>query len=124
MKAALDTNILCYAEGINGPARRDQALNLVQSLPQGAVVLPVQVMGELFTMLVRKAGRSAADARASVQSWRDAFPIIDTTDTILRAATDLAVDHHLGIWDAIILSATAESGCRILLSEDLQDGFT
>ncbi|HZC22176.1 MAG TPA: VapC toxin family PIN domain ribonuclease, partial [Candidatus Binatia bacterium] len=27
-------------------------------------------------------------------------------------------------WDAIILSAAAEAGCRLLLSEDLQAGFT
>ena len=40
------------------------------------------------------------------------------------AATDLAVAHQLGIWDAIVLSAAADAGCRLLLSEDLQDGFT
>lgn len=32
--------------------------------------------------------------------------------------------HRLGIWDALILSAAADAGCRLLLSEDLQDGFT
>ena len=30
----------------------------------------------------------------------------------------------LGIWDAVILSAASRSGCRLLLSEDLQKGFT
>jgi predicted nucleic acid-binding protein len=39
-------------------------------------------------------------------------------------ATDLATDHHFGVWDAVILSASAEAGCRLLLSEDLQEGFT
>ncbi|HWB99103.1 MAG TPA: hypothetical protein VG672_20485, partial [Bryobacteraceae bacterium] len=33
-------------------------------------------------------------------------------------------DHHFGIWDAVILSAASQAGCRLLLSEDLQDGFT
>jgi len=28
------------------------------------------------------------------------------------------------IWDAVIVSAAAEGGCRLLISEDLQDGFT
>ena len=37
---------------------------------------------------------------------------------------DLAVHHVLSIWDAVILSAAAAAGCRLLLSEDLQDGFT
>ena len=40
------------------------------------------------------------------------------------AAMDLAADHQLGLWDALILSAAADAGCRLLLSEDLQDGFT
>jgi len=28
------------------------------------------------------------------------------------------------VWDALILSVAAENRCRLLLSEDLQDGFT
>jgi predicted nucleic acid-binding protein len=39
-------------------------------------------------------------------------------------ATDLATDHGLTIWDSVVLAAAAEAGCRLLLSEDLQDGFT
>ncbi len=42
MKVALDTNILAYAEGTNGVEMRDKALNLVQKLPGGSVVLPTQ----------------------------------------------------------------------------------
>jgi predicted nucleic acid-binding protein len=42
----------------------------------------------------------------------------------MLAAADLATDHQLSIWDAIILSAASQAGCRLLLSEDLQDGFT
>jgi predicted nucleic acid-binding protein len=40
------------------------------------------------------------------------------------AATDLAAQHQLGIWDSVILAAAADAGCRLLLSEDMQDGFT
>jgi predicted nucleic acid-binding protein len=42
----------------------------------------------------------------------------------MLSATDLATDHRLGIWDAVVLSASAEAGCRLLLSEDLHEGFT
>lgn len=42
----------------------------------------------------------------------------------MLTATDLAVDPNLGVWDAVILSAASRSGCRLLLSEDLQEGFT
>ena len=36
----------------------------------------------------------------------------------------LSRDHQLGIWDSIILASAADARCRLLLSEDLQDGFS
>lgn len=124
MKVALDTNILAYAEGTNGVEMRARALDLVQKLPGGSVVLPTQVLGELFNVLVLKAKRPAASARSAILGWRDAYPLSETSATVMVNAVDLATDHRLRIWDAVILSATAEAGCRLLLSEDLQDGFT
>lgn len=123
MRVALDTNILAYAEGVNGVAMKTAALDLVSSLPQASVVLPIQTLGELFQVLVRKAGRSPARARAAVLSWRDAFALMETSPEVMLAAADLAVHHQLGIWDAVVLSAAAEADCRLLLSEDMQDGF-
>lgn len=124
MRVALDTNVLACAEGINGSERRDAALALIRRLPQEATVVPVQVLGELFNVLVRKAGKTQGDARDALQGWRDAFPVVETSPEVMVAAADLATDHQLGIWDAVILSAASRSACRLLLSEDLQDGFT
>jgi predicted nucleic acid-binding protein len=124
LKVALDTNVLAYAEGVNGAAKRDVAIDLVRRLPQDATVLPVQVLGELFNVLVRKAGRSRVAARGAILTWQDAFPLVETSPSVMLAATDLSTDHQLGIWDAVILCASAEAGCRLLLSEDLQEGFT
>ena len=124
MKVALDTNVLAYAEGANGAAMRDKALDLIQRLPQDAVVLPAQTLGELLNVLVRKAGRRPARARTAVLSWRDAYPTVDTSATVIVNATDLATDHGLSIWDSVVLAAAAEAECRLLLSEDLQEGFT
>ena len=42
----------------------------------------------------------------------------------MLAAADLAIDHQLSIWDSVVLFAAAESGCRLLLTEDMQEGFT
>ena len=124
MRVALDTNILAYAEGVNGAAMKQTALDLVQKLPEGTTLLPVQTLGELFNLLVRKAGREPAKARKAMLSWQDAFPPIETSAAVMLGAADLATDHRLSIWDAVILSAASEAGCRLLLSEDLQEGFT
>jgi predicted nucleic acid-binding protein len=103
---------------------KSEALALLDKLPQGAALLPVQTLGELFNLLVRKAARTPAKARQAILSWRDSFPLVETSVEVMLAAADLATDHKLGIWDSVILSAAAEAGCRLLLSEDMQEGFT
>ena len=82
--SALDTNVLAYAEGLNGRRAKASTLRVLRRLPPEETLIPVQVLGELFAVLM----------------------------------------HKLGIWDAIVLSAAADAGCRLSLSEDLQDGFT
>jgi predicted nucleic acid-binding protein len=124
VKIALDTNILAYAEGLDDVEKRDNVLETLRNLPQETAIIPVQVLGELFNVLTRKAGRSRREAREALLGWRDAFPIVETAPETMLAAADLATDHELGIWDAVILSVAAAAGCRLLLSEDLQDGFT
>ncbi len=124
MRVAFDTNVLAYAEGINGAERRAAALNLIRRLPPQTAFVPAQVLGELFNVLVRKGGKSRSEARDALLSWRDTFPVIETSTQGMVAAVDLATDHQLGIWDAVVLSAASQAGCRLLLSEDFQEGFT
>lgn len=124
MRVAVDTNLLAYAEGVNSAARRAEAQALLLRLPDRSVVVPAQVLGELFRVLTRKAGVSGESARATIMSWADAFEVEGTTPEVLVRAADLAASHRIDIWDAVILSTAASSGCRLLLSEDLQDGFT
>jgi predicted nucleic acid-binding protein len=124
MKISLDTNILAYAEGANGSAMRDKALDLIQRLPPDAIVLPVQTLGELFNVLVRKVRRRPTRARDAVLSWRDAYPTVETSSSVMVSAMDLASNHDLTVWDSVVLAASAEAECRLLLSEDLQEGFT
>ena len=124
MKVALDTNVLAYAEGTNGAEMKEASLRLIQALPVGSIVLPIQALGELFDVLVLKAKRPATSARAAILGWQDAYAVIDTSSAVMLNATDLATDHNLRIRDAVVISASAEAGCRLLLSADLQEGFT
>lgn len=124
MRIALDTNVLAYAEGASGAEMRDRTLELLERLPGGTIVLPVQTLGELFNVLVRKLKRKPAQAKAAVLSWQDTYELVETSPSILISATEIAATHGLSIWDSVVLAASAEAGCRILLSEDLQDGFT
>jgi len=124
MRLALDTNVLAYAEGLNGAPRKKAALDILAKLPEDSTFLPVQALGELFHVLVRKAGRSPERARSAILAWQDAFPLIETSPAVMLAAIDLAAHHHLSIWDSVVLAASAAARCRLLLSEDMQSGFT
>ncbi|MCC7282969.1 MAG: VapC toxin family PIN domain ribonuclease, partial [Acetobacteraceae bacterium] len=59
MRIALDTNVLAYAEGVNGAGKKIVALDVLNGLAEHEVMVPVQALGELFAVLTRKAGRSA-----------------------------------------------------------------
>jgi predicted nucleic acid-binding protein len=124
LRLALDTNVLAYAEGINGAQMQGKAAALLAALPAGSVLLPVQVLAELFNLLVRKGRQLPAVAEANVIRWRNEFEVVDTSTSTLDSALELAARHQFTIWDALVLSAAAEGGCRLLLSEDLHHGFS
>ena len=50
--------------------------------------------------------------------------MVETSAAVMINAMDLATDHGLTIWDSVVLAASADAECRLLLSEDLQEGFT
>jgi predicted nucleic acid-binding protein len=124
LNVAVDTNVLAYAEGIDDAERQASSRRLMLLLSGEAVVIPVQVLGELYNVLVRRGGWSSERARSAIAAWRNGFVVAPTTEAAMVAAFDLAADHRLSIWDSVIICVAAESGCRLLLSEDMQDGFS
>jgi len=124
VRAALDTNILAYAEGVGDEVRCATALQLIEKVPGDRILLPAQTLGELSRVLTGKAKRSPEATRDAVLGWADSFEVADSTWPAFQAAFDLTVDHGLPIWDALILAVAAENRCRLLLSEDFQNGFT
>jgi len=120
----LDTNVLAYAEGLGDDVRCQLASELIAKLNPINSLVPVQVLGELSRVLTTKLKKSSADARELLLSWSDAAVVADTTCTAFQSAMDLTVDHQISMWDALIMSVAAENKCRLLISEDFQNGFT
>jgi predicted nucleic acid-binding protein len=124
INVAVDTNILVYAEDVVSAAKRTAALDLFEKLPHETTLIPVYVLGELYRVLAQKMKRSRAAARAAVLAWGDGFPLIELSSSIMLTAMDLAEEHQFGIWDSVVLASAVDAGCRLLLSEDFQEGFT
>jgi predicted nucleic acid-binding protein len=123
MRAALDTNLLVYAEGFGDVQRVSATRALLEQLSDADLVVPLQCLGELFRVLTGKAGRSPDQSRDAVLGWMDAFPLLESTATAWQGAMDLCVAHQLGSWDALVLNVAAEGGARLLLTEDFHAGF-
>jgi predicted nucleic acid-binding protein len=124
MRAALDTNILVYAEGFGDQLRVHASRQLLEQLTGADVVIPLQCLGELFRVLTAEAGRPVQQVQDAVLNWMDAFPVLDSNAAALRGAMDLCVTHQLASWDALVLNVAAEAGARLLLTEDLHAGFS
>lgn len=127
MRLAIDTNVLVYAEGAGDEPRIRRARSLLSACTNSAAidtVLPAQVLGELFNVLTRKLRLPVAEVRERLLGWADAFSVADAGWATFQSAIDLCHAHGLQFWDALILCTAAEQRCRVLLSEDLQSGFT
>jgi predicted nucleic acid-binding protein len=127
-RVALDSNILAYLAGVdrapNDASKIASCHSLVERLSSGAtLVAPVQCLGELYNVLL-KAGESRDDARATVRLTGSGLETPSSRPETLDAALALATDPRLQFWDALILCAAADAGCSVLVSEDMQPGFT
>jgi predicted nucleic acid-binding protein len=125
MNAAVfvDTNVLLYTvdEDPANAAKRQRAQQLLLSEPWG---WSVQVAAEFFvnaTSPKRPFRLADADASALVETWF-AFPTLDVTPALVRAAIDIHQRFQLSYWDAAILAAAKQMGCHTVFSEDMNDG--
>jgi predicted nucleic acid-binding protein len=125
-RVAFDTNILAYLAGVAHVAADDAKVErvrtLIEDLSTATLVAPVQALGELFVVL-RRAGLRAEEARDTIADLIETFDAPASEPRTALGALDLAVDHKLQFWDALIFTAAADAGCTLLLSEDMQHGF-
>ena len=124
MRFSLDTNILIYATLSQDATKHRAALRIVERAVERDCVITLQALGELFRTLTGKLGISAGDATLAVHKWRAAMPVVAADENCLIDAMDVVVGHSLSFWDAMMWATARRAGCRLLLSEDGDDGRT
>ncbi len=114
----LDTNILVCAFAADDP----RSARAEMLLAEGGVI-GVQVLNEFTSVTRRKLAWDWPQIEAALAVIGDllgqARPL---TAGIHAHAGQLARDHALSFYDALIVAAAADAGCRALFSEDLQHG--
>lgn len=119
----LDTNILLYSidEDPSSLTKRQRAQELLLSERWG---WSIQVAAEFFvnaTSQKRPFRLTAKVAASLVEGWLS-LPTLDVTPALFRAAVDVQQRHQLSYWDAAIVAAAKQMGCRSVYSEDLNAG--
>jgi len=118
----LDSNILIYTDDKNSPPKQHLATQLVEfHLRRRSGVISIQVLQEYFSVVTSKFKIDQAVAREKVEILGTLTVFQPTTSDVL-SAIDLHRLHQISFWDALILRAALQSGCRTLLSEDMRHG--
>jgi predicted nucleic acid-binding protein len=116
-----DSNVLVYAITRSDP-RHMKATELIARAAQGDCRQTLQSFAECLNVLRRKYQMPATEALRWVEYHRRLFPVVAADESDLAAAAR-AVEHHgLSFWDAMLWATAKRAGCRMLFSEDPQDG--
>jgi len=118
----LDTNILVYADDTSDPVKQKTAVALIlHHMQQRSGVVSTQVLQEYFVAVKRKFKADSARAKEKVELYAT-FEVARPDLGDILAAIDLLRLHGFSYWDALVLRMAKQSGCRILLTEDMQHG--
>jgi len=120
----VDSNVLVYARDASEVEKGARARAWITDLwQQQAGRLSMQVLNEFYVTVTQKLnpGLDRQTARSDVEdlfAWRP----IPISQAVLTTAWSLQDHFRLSWWDALIVSAAQLTGCRYLLSEDMEEG--
>ena len=121
-RSFFDTNILVYADDDDTPAKQRVARELWHEHRRaGTGVVSLQVLQEYFVTVTGKLKYDPRKARRKVELLAE-FDVAAPEVSDILAALDLQRLHGFSFWDALVLRSAKQSGCRVLLTEDFEDG--
>jgi predicted nucleic acid-binding protein len=117
----VDTNVLLYALDPRDQGKQASAQAWLRRCWQdNSGRISTQVLHEMYAS-VRRAARnlSVEQARSAVRDYRAWGPWLVDEETVDIAWT-LQDRFSLSYWDALMVAAAQQQGCRYMLSEDMQ----
>jgi predicted nucleic acid-binding protein len=120
----VDTNVLVYRRDSAQGDKQAQAAAWMERLwAERRARLSYQVLQEYYVSVTSKLkpGLDPESARNDVRSLLAWKPV--TIDAgVVESAWVIQDRYGLSFWDALIVAAAQVANCRLLLTEDLQDG--
>ena len=119
----LDTNVLVYLFDLGEPSKKAIAEALFRK--RSRITFSTQVLQEFYVVITRKLGHpmDPKDALAAVQRFQS-YPVATVSSAVITKGIRRSIDSNLSFWDALIVETAQEEGADVLVTEDLQDGWT
>jgi predicted nucleic acid-binding protein len=115
----LDTNILFYSYSTTDLNKQNSARKLIA---ESLSYISTQVLQELANTLTKKFGKTWKDAqKAVVESGKNNMLHVNNQNTIANAC-EIADKYQYSFYDSLIIAAALSCNCKMLYSEDMQDG--
>ncbi len=122
MNTFLDTNVVVYAYDRAEPEKQATAIAILES--EDRLTVSTQVLLETYWVLTRRLAEPLGEEKAAeIIDNLALLPVVNTDAALVQRAIRSSRQHQLALWDAMIIEAAREAGCRRVLSEDLQHGL-
>jgi len=118
-KAFVDTNIFVYAFSKDDSEKKEAAVNLLENYD---VVISIQVIREFCNILIKQSNISIAALRSIVLDIAHKTKIVNEDYELLLYAADIKERYSYSFYDSLIIAAALYFDCKVLISEDMQDG--
>lgn len=126
-KFFLDTNIFVYSFDNDAPQKQQSARQLIKTaLSSQQGIISSQVVQEFLNVAQRKFVKPMSFAEARIYLNTVLRPLCQHFPSLSFYEKALLLREETGysFYDSLIVSAAIESGCKIVVSEDMQDGRT
>lgn len=126
-KFFIDTNIFVYSFDESSKTKQKTAKQLIQSgLESGQGTISYQVIQEFLNVATKKFEHplDSDDAKIFVSNTLRPLLRVHSSIELFSKGLEIQKRYRLGFYDSLIIAAAAMASCRVIYSEDFQDGFT
>jgi predicted nucleic acid-binding protein len=124
-KSFWDTNLWVYlnAESQEPSDIVKKAKLQTMLLQAEEITISAQVLNELSNVLMKKYGQTEAEVLSRLEAFTAQVELVPLNEGTPFHALGLKAKYKISWFDSLIVTASIQSGCEILYSEDLHNGL-
>lgn len=126
-KFFIDTNIFIYSFDESAGTKQNAAKQIIQhGLESAQGTISYQVIQEFLNVATKKFDPPLDSDDAKIFVSNTLRPLLRVHSSLELFSTGLEIQkrYRLSFYDSLIVAAAINASCKVLYSEDLQDGFT